>query len=124
MKDPDAKITNRLEIEENIWLATVRPDSRPHLVPVWFIWEDKYFFICISGQSVKFLNISQNNSVVLSLENGSTPVICEGLAKYFERPWPKKIVREFKKKYDWEIETDNEYDALVKIIPKKWLSWD
>jgi len=27
----------RLQSDANLWLATVRPDGRPHLAPVWFV---------------------------------------------------------------------------------------
>jgi hypothetical protein len=33
---PDAQ--KRLEAEQNIWLSSVQPDGRPHLIPVWFVW--------------------------------------------------------------------------------------
>ena len=96
MKTPSLKIISRLEEEKNIWLATVRPDGRPHLVPVWFIWEDEVVYICIFSGSVKYLNITKNSSVVLSLEDGSSPVICEGLAEVLKPPWPESIIRQFK----------------------------
>jgi hypothetical protein len=123
MKEITAGIISRLEKEKNIWIASVRPNSKPHLVPIWFIWADQVFNICIYSQSVKYLNIAENSSVVLSLEDGSTPVICEGSAEVLPRPWPENIVRLFKQKYDWEIETDEEYDALLRITPVKWLTW-
>ena len=30
----------RLETEAIIWLATVRSDGRPHLTPIWFVWQE------------------------------------------------------------------------------------
>ncbi len=123
MKKLSNEVLARLKVEKNIWLASVRPDLKPHLVPIWFIWEDNELFICIYSGSVKFLNISHNALVSLSLENGSSPVICEGVSERIERPWPEKIVRQFKEKYDWDIETDKEYDELIRISPKKWLYW-
>lgn len=123
MKKLSTKIISRLGEEKNIWLASVHPNSKPHLVPVWFIWEDETFFICIYSGSVKFLNISQNESVSIALENGTKPAICEGISERIDRPWPEKIVKKFKKKYDWDIQTDKEYDALIRISPQKWLFW-
>lgn len=34
--DPERlkKVAPRLEKEANVWLATVRPDGRPHLIPI------------------------------------------------------------------------------------------
>lgn len=123
MKAPTPEIISQLEKEKNIWIATVRPDGRPHLVPVWFVWQEGEFYSCISSTSVKYKNILLNGVVSLALEDGSTPVICEGAAQVVERPWPEEIVQEYKRKYDWEINTDAEYDALVRILPKKWLVW-
>ena len=28
----------RLRTEANVWLATMRPDGRPHVSPIWFVW--------------------------------------------------------------------------------------
>lgn len=123
MSQPSPEILTRLDKEKNIWLATVRPDGRPHLVPVWFVWEEQTFFICIASSSVKYGNLLQNNAVSLSLEDGSSPLICEGSAEPAARPWPSKVITAFQGKYDWQIDTDEEYDALVRITPRKWLSW-
>ena len=30
----------RLRDSRNYWLATVRPDGRPHVMPVWAVWDD------------------------------------------------------------------------------------
>jgi nitroimidazol reductase NimA-like FMN-containing flavoprotein (pyridoxamine 5'-phosphate oxidase superfamily) len=43
----------RLETKANIWLASVRADGRPHLVPVWFAWCEDKLYICIQSKSVK-----------------------------------------------------------------------
>jgi hypothetical protein len=123
MKEPPPEIISRLEEEQNIWIATVRPNGKPHLVPVWFVWHAEFFHICISSQSVKYNNIVKNGAVSLSLEDGSAPVICEGDAEPVTRPWPEGVIRAFKQKYDWQIDTDEEYDALIQILPKKWLNW-
>ncbi|MCP4418942.1 MAG: hypothetical protein GY805_20185 [Chloroflexi bacterium] len=37
MKTLTAELEARLLTERNIWLATVRPSCRPHLIPIWFI---------------------------------------------------------------------------------------
>ena len=38
MRDIPPQARQKLETERNIWLASVRPDGRPHLVPLWFVW--------------------------------------------------------------------------------------
>ena len=39
----DRHTAQRLSAEPVIWLGTVRPDGRPHNVPVWFAWHDPKF---------------------------------------------------------------------------------
>src|SRR5512140_2813390 len=72
----------RLSGERNIWIATVRPDGRPHLVPVWFSWVEKKIYVCTEPGSVKGRNLRINTRVALALEGGTHPVISEGLAQF------------------------------------------
>ena len=113
----------RLEKEKNIWLATVRPSGRPHLVPVWFVFDTGYFYICIHSESVKGKNLRANPLASLSLEDGAKALICEGKAEILPQPWPQEIVEKFKGKYNWDIVEDKEYDQLNRIQPEKWLKW-
>jgi hypothetical protein len=123
MTPPPTQAQSRLESEANIWLATVRPDGRPHLTPVWFAWHNGKVYACIEAGSVKARNISQNPRVSLALENGSQPVIGEGVAVLLSPPWPEAVAAIFKAKYDWDITADGQYDTLVEVTPAKWLSW-
>ncbi len=114
----------RLEKERNIWLATVRPgNGRPHMVPVWFAWHNEQVFICIQPGSVKAKNMAANPQVALSLEDGSNVVICEGETAVISTPYPEPVIAIFKKKYDWDITTDEDYGLLLAIEPKKWMTW-
>jgi hypothetical protein len=113
----------RLETEANIWVATARPDGRPHLTPVWFAWCAGKLYACVQSGSVKARNLRQNPQVSLALENGSNPVICEGTAALLAPPWPEEVAAIFAAKYEWNIHTDTEYDQLLEITPVKWLAW-
>lgn len=113
----------RLVGEKNIWVATVRPDGRPHLTPVWFAWHRGKIYICIQNTSIKAKNLSKNPQVSISLENGSKPLILEGIVAEVFEPWPEKVRIEFQKKYDWDISADQDYDLLLEITPGKILSW-
>ena len=113
----------RLETERNIWLATVRANGRPHLVPLWFAWHDSLIYICIKPDSVKARNLQQNPLVSLSLEDGSNVVICEGETAVTPTPYPPTVIAIFQQKYNWNITTDTDYTQLIAITPHKWLSW-
>lgn len=112
----DPKTKQRLQTEQNIWLATVRSNGRPHLVPIWFVWIDQKIFICTGSDSIKARNVLGNPWVAVSLENGTQPVVIEGQAKPIEHT-PKPVIEAFQAKYDWNIETDSTYNQVIEIEP-------
>jgi F420H(2)-dependent biliverdin reductase len=94
---PPPESHSKLINEKNIWIASVRADGRPHLVPVWFTWHSGKIYLSIDPKSVKSRNVSLNPNVVLALEDGSHPVICEGLASPVLPPLPEEVIRLFKR---------------------------
>lgn len=121
MHNPPAATAARLATEPIIWLATVRPSGRPHLVPLWFVWTGGGIYLCVAGASVKVRNLVANPVVALALESGSAPVVVEGQASLLARPWPDEVVTGFQQKYSWTITTDAEYDTLIVVTPQRWL---
>lgn len=120
---PSSHVIDKLIEQKNIWLASVRPDGRPHLIPVWFVWHQERIYLCIEPASVKARNISGNPSVALALEDGSSPVICEGTASVVPAPWSTAITELFNSKYGWEISTETQYTSLIEVTPTKWHYW-
>lgn len=118
---PEAQ--EKLISARNVWFGSVRPDGRPHLAPVWFVWHAGRVYICTSPSSVKARNIQHDARVVLALEDGDSPVICEGKAVAVPAPWPRNIVALFQSKYAWDASADEPYSMLIEISPDKWLTW-
>ena len=73
-----AQVLDRLTGSLHYWLATVRPDGRPHLVPRWGVWLDGRFFYDGAPSTRHARNLAENPHVALSLENGREAVIVEG----------------------------------------------
>jgi hypothetical protein len=113
----------RLDTAQNIWIASVRPDGRPHMTPVWFAWVGGKLYVSIDPDSVKNKNIAHNPRVALSLEDGLHPVICEGTAVPLDPPLPEEVLAVFLRKYDWDITQENQYHQVVEVTPHKWLAW-
>lgn len=65
----------------NYWISTVRPDGRPHAVPVWGVWVDGAFHFGGGRTTRKAKNIAQNPGVVAHSESGDAVVIVEGVAE-------------------------------------------
>src|SRR3954466_5916257 len=67
----------RLDANRDYWLATVRPDGRPHLVPVWGVWLEGEFFFSSGAEARKAKNLRSNPHCTLTIENCSQPVMVE-----------------------------------------------
>lgn len=118
---PDA--VQKLDTQVNLWFGSVRPDGRPHLAPVWFVYHQGKIFIGTDPTSVKASNIRKNRQVVAALEDGVHPVICEGTARVLDFPLPEDLLAAFYKKYEWDLNQEQEYNLVVELQPEKWLVW-
>jgi len=72
------EVESRLVLAIAYWLATVRPDGRPHVVPRWGVWLDGRFWYDGSPETVHARNLALNPACSLNLENGTEAVIVEG----------------------------------------------
>jgi hypothetical protein len=75
---PWSVVVERLEQAENYWLATTRPDGRPHTTPIWGAWLDGVFYFDGIYTARWARNLSANPAAVVHLESGSDVVILEG----------------------------------------------
>jgi general stress protein 26 len=71
----------RLAASHNYWLATARPDGRPHAMPVWAVWYDASLWFSSSVGSRKVRNLRTNRSCAVTTEQADDPVILEGVAE-------------------------------------------
>ncbi len=71
----------RLQRSRNYWVATTRPDGRPHVMPVWGVWLDGRFYFSSDRRTRKARNLTANPRVVVHLESGDDAVILEGVGE-------------------------------------------
>ena len=114
----DPQVERRLQTEQNLWLATVRPDGAPHLVPIWFVWVAGKIYLCTGGDSVKVRNLKQNPHVSIALEDGNQPIVIEGVAQSIGRA-DAAVIAEFQRKYDWDVTSDDTYTQVIEIQPDR-----
>jgi len=62
------------------WLATVRPDGRPHVVPVGAVWLDNSLYFTTGQGTQKEKNIQHNPHCVITLASGGFDLVFEGEA--------------------------------------------
>jgi nitroimidazol reductase NimA-like FMN-containing flavoprotein (pyridoxamine 5'-phosphate oxidase superfamily) len=80
-------VEERMVAAQNYWIATVRPDSWPHLTPVWGVWVDGTFYFGSGPQTRKVRNLSENPHVAVHPESDEV-VILEGTAETITDPDP------------------------------------
>lgn len=116
---------DRLQRDRNIWLATVRPDGRPHLAPVWFVFVDGAFWVGTGAASVKVRNLATNAAATVSLEDGNAPVVAECTGWVHPRPYPPAVVEAFASKYEWDLAVEEDADVgtvtLVHLPVRRWI---
>jgi PPOX class probable F420-dependent enzyme len=130
-KPRHASVEQRLRSDVMIWLSTVRPDGKAHLVPVWFLWDGEYFYI-FSKPDQKFRNLQQNKSVMLGLddtEGGDNPIMVTGEAELLPHgevtpampAYAEKYAAQLRR-YNWTGESmGQEYTEAIRIRPIKAL---
>jgi len=79
-------VEDRLRSSVNYWLATTRPDGRPHVVPRWGLWLDGRFWYDGALDTIHVQNLNENSACVLNLEDGRQAVIVEGRSEAAEPP--------------------------------------
>ena len=72
------EVRARLEEAPNYWLTTLRPDGRPHVVPLDGIWLDDAWYFGGSPATIHMRNATSGSSGVLHTGEGLQPIIVEG----------------------------------------------
>lgn len=127
---PWSFVEERVAEARNYWIVTVRPDGRPHAMPVWGAWLDGKLYIEGSPETRRHRNIAANRHVVAHLESGDQVVIIEGEAYEAGKPEPALGVRlsqEYTAKYGsvGYAPGPNAWDdgGLYTIYPRKVFAW-
>jgi PPOX class probable F420-dependent enzyme len=125
--DPaQAHTAERLRETLILWLASVRPDGRPHVVPVWFLWEDEAILIFSKPENQKVRNLRHNPAVTLALDDsreGDDVTVLEGLADLVNDPSLTTAIADYAAKYatlladmGWTAETmAREYSQAIRV---------
>jgi hypothetical protein len=75
----------RLEEDAGIspthWLATVRPDGKPHVMPVWTVWVDGAFYFVAGTATRQRKNLAQHASCVITVASSGLDLVVEGEAR-------------------------------------------
>ncbi|MEU4433760.1 TIGR03667 family PPOX class F420-dependent oxidoreductase [Nocardia rhamnosiphila] len=127
--DFGARVAERLDREQIIWLTTVGPTGTPQPNPVWFRWDGHSFLIFSQPDRPKLRNIARNPRVALhfnSTESGGEVVVFGGAAQ-LEPPVDADEVAAYLDKYESGLaelamtgdQFRAEYSVPLRVVPDR-----
>jgi PPOX class probable F420-dependent enzyme len=125
-------VEERLRSDEMIWLTTVRPDGRPHSIPVWFFWESATILIFSKPNTQKIRNLRQNPSVTLALDDTKKGVvILEGAAELLGQGDGSVTLQAYGEKYREGLRRigvtieafTTLYSQPIRVTPVRLITW-
>ncbi|HEY0636229.1 MAG TPA: pyridoxamine 5'-phosphate oxidase family protein [Pseudonocardiaceae bacterium] len=99
-----AHAAQQLAESPTFWLATVRPDGRPHVMPVLGAWVDGALAVCTPGVTRKAKNLTANPQCVMTVNRGTLDLVVEGEAKLVTDEVGQQAIGDaFAAKYGWKV---------------------
>ena len=115
------------------WLATTRPDGRPHVVPRWGVWLDDRFWYDGSPMTRHARNIAANPACALHLESGTTVTIIEGTSRPsqpIQGELGERLAAEYVRKYEQlgyapaaDAWSGDDAGGMCVLTPAKGIAW-
>lgn len=119
-------------------IATVRPDGRPHIAPMWFWWDGTSMYMETPPDSVKANNLRANPACAITVditEGGLRfkSVILEGRAELLDDPaYARDMARRIYTRYLGEEGVRsptpagmiNNPHVIIKLTPARMLTYD
>jgi uncharacterized pyridoxamine 5'-phosphate oxidase family protein len=105
---------DRLKKSRQYWIATTRPDGRPHVMVIWALWMDGALYFSTGSKSRKAQNLANNPRCTMCTQNAAEAVILEGeveAEKNVNRI--RDFLKLYEKKYKWDM--SEMADDLLKL---------
>jgi hypothetical protein len=114
----------RLAQARHFWLATVRPDGRPHVAPLWGVWIDNAMYFEGYPSTRWARNLAANAVASIHVEHGEEVVIAEGKASLerVELDLAAEIIANWTKKYG-RLEPEPDTRDIYQFRPDSVRGW-
>jgi PPOX class probable F420-dependent enzyme len=121
---PWSTVARWLRDARSYWVATTRPDGRPHAMPVWGVWLDDALWFSTDPASVKARNVAARPDVVVHLDSGDEVCVLEGgVRRVAAGDLPDGFLDAYRAKYEAPVEPDNPDHGLFVVVPTVALTW-
>ena len=111
------------------WVATVRPNGRPHVTPIWGVWVDDAFWMEGGPRTRRFQNLAQNPAAVVTVEREDDAIIVEGeadLVNDLSEELIERLLGAYRKyvpTHGYEAERSNWDNGIWRVRPHKVMGW-
>lgn len=119
-----------LSNNESCRIATISPDSTPHITPVSYIFQKDMLFFATDYNTKKYKNLKQNPNIALVVDTYSSlknsAIIIHGKVNFVEQGIKfQKLYEIFDRKFEWvRVDPWKESEApFVQVEPYKKISW-
>jgi len=124
-----------IKTQKVLRLATIDQKGTPHIVPVWYLYSSKKFYIGTNTHTEKAKNIKKNKQVGLCIDIGiQSPdifgVLGQGSAKLIlDKNLVSKLAKRILLRYFRSLENKSakelldDTDCIIEITPKKFSVW-
>lgn len=128
--------TRFLKTQKILRLVTLESDGTPHIVPVWYLYRNKKFYVGTNSKTRKAKNLRKKKRVAYCVDVGvKSPdiigVMGQGKAKLITKtPEVKKIAKDILLRYFTSmrsksaIELYNDTDCIIEITPLTQYTWE
>ncbi|MGH8903569.1 MAG: pyridoxamine 5'-phosphate oxidase family protein [Egibacteraceae bacterium] len=94
----------RLGSADTYWLATTRPDCRPHVVPVLAVLVDDALHFVAGASTRKARNLARDSHCVVTARGPSLDLVVEGeAAKVRDEAKLQRVAAAYASKYEWHV---------------------
>jgi PPOX class probable F420-dependent enzyme len=114
----------RLAAAHNYWIATTRPDGRPHAMPIWGVWLDETLLFSTARRSRKARNLARRPRAVVHLESGDQTVILEGrVREVTDRALLGRYANAYDAKYRFRPEPGDRTNVTYALAARVAFAW-
>ena len=134
MDGPRPSIVEALEHQDVIWLSSTCPDGRPHVLPLWFLWDGDAITVFSKPRAQKVHNVRSDPRVMVAVGEPGHDFdveLVEAIAELVPAQ-PRFLLPEaFARKYGERLAHDGVtcrryaevYPQPIRIRPLRWLGW-
>ena len=125
-----------LKEQKILRLATVGKNKDPHVVPVWYRYNGKKFYIGTNAKTVKAKNVKKNNQVSCCVDIGiNAPNIYGVLVKgnanlILESSKVKTIAKKILLRYFKSLDNESaralldDTNCIIEVVPEEFTVWN